>query len=102
MQLKAGVKVAGVQPEILIALQTMDRLFIENNCGELVVTSLSDGIHKPNSLHNRMGVCLAADVRTRHLTDYKQKELLALVKAALGDEYDVILEGDHMHVEFDP
>ena len=66
---------------------------------DLVVTSLMEGNHKPNSKHY---VGQAADFRTHF---FKLEELPYVVedlRELLGEDYDVILETTHIHVEYDP
>ncbi len=67
--------------------------------GPVVVTSLMDGDHMPTSLHY---AGMALDLRTRGIGPGQQAEIVAALKAALGASYDVVLEGDHIHVEYDP
>lgn len=64
-----------------------------------VITSGMDGKHMPGSLH--FGG-LAFDFRTRHVGAAELPQLVAQITEALGDEFDVVLESDHLHVEFDP
>ena len=63
------------------------------------LTSATDGKHKAGSLHYKS---LAWDVRTSDLPKERWEEYTELVKSFLTAEYDVILEKDHIHVEFDP
>ena len=64
-----------------------------------VITSGTDGLHLPNSLHYSG---MAFDFRTRHVPLGQREELAAEVSRALGDNFDVVLESDHLHVEYDP
>ena len=64
---------------------------------KLVVTSGSDGKHMPKSRHQ---VGLALDFRTRDLTLEEKNRLLSEMQICLGIEYKVILEDDHLHVQF--
>ena len=66
----------------------------------LVVTSgaegqLGDGIHRKDSLHYQG---LAVDIRIR---DYVWC-LIEMLKKRLGVGWDVVEEGDHIHIERDP
>ena len=73
-----------------------------DNGFEFVITSARDGIHSAGSLHY---YGLAVDIRASEAWGYKYDEILALVDQLedhLGDEYDVVLESDHIHVEYDP
>jgi hypothetical protein len=104
MQFKQGVKLAGVKPEIIIAIFRLDSLFKSLNI-PLIITSLTDGKHSVNSLHYKG---LAVDLRTKHIQDVEvKKSLVNEIKSALGEEFDVVLENlgkeqEHIHVEFDP
>ena len=64
-----------------------------------VITSGVEGKHMPGSLHY---VGKAFDFRIRHVQPDCRIELTAALQAALGDEFDVILEEDHIHIEFQP
>ena len=99
MDLKPGVKIGGISPELVLAIVVVSEIFRQNNASPFMVTSVTDGKHSEKSLHYRG---LAIDVRTRHLTDWKQREIVSMVKIALGLDFDVVLEDDHLHIEFDP
>lgn len=93
--LKQGVRVAGIRPEIALAIQVADGVW-ERQGSELVVTSITDGKHSPTSLHYSGA---AADFRIWNIDAQRAKEDL---KDALGGDYDVVLEKDHIHCEFQP
>jgi hypothetical protein len=63
----------------------------------LVVTSANDGTHMTGSLHY---ADRALDLRVWHLSDPAgaAREL----QRELGDDFDVVHEGTHIHVEYDP
>ena len=68
------------------------------------ITSAADGSHMSGSLHfvNR-----AYDIRINNIVGFadfpKAAEVWAeRIQASLGDDYDVVLEEDHIHVEYDP
>lgn len=66
---------------------------------KLVITSACDGVHMEGSKHY---IGHAFDFRTYYFdkkTQYLARDFLA---ASLGDDYDVVVESDHMHVEYDP
>jgi hypothetical protein len=66
----------------------------------LVLTSVRDGKHKAGSKHYDG---LAFDARTWKLkAENKEAEVVAVLKKRLGPDYDVVLEGDHIHIEHDP
>ena len=63
------------------------------------ITSANDRVHSAGSLHYSG---LAMDFRTRDIPAELRKSFSEKVKSALGSEFDVVLESDHLHVEFDP
>lgn len=64
---------------------------------ELVITSLTDGKHKENSLHHCGD---AMDIRTWQMKD--KAAFASALREKLGAEYDVVIESDHLHIEYDP
>lgn len=99
MRLKNGVKVSGVKPELLLGLMITYDIF--KTAGRyLVITCVTDSHeHKPKSLHN---VGQAADIRTRDLLPGEAQSIASKMREALGPDYDVVVEGTHIHLEFDP
>ncbi len=65
---------------------------------ELVITAGTDGKHMDGSLHYKG---LALDFRTWNLNG-REKDVIDDLRKELGQDYDVVLEGDHIHCEFDP
>ena len=65
---------------------------------ELVITSGKDGKHKDDSLHYRGN---AFDCRTYTLSGEDLPKVANTLKAKLGINYDVVIEKDHIHVEYD-
>lgn len=65
-----------------------------------VITSANDSKHSANSLHYKN---LAWDLRVWGLPDVSAvaEELKGILNVKSND-YDVINEGDHIHVEYDP
>lgn len=102
--IKAGVRIEGLRPEIVLAIVLVQPLFFERGI-PLVITSVVDGKHSKGSRHY---VGLAVDLRSKQVDGFKQKaDLLHEMKKVLGDQYDVILEdqgevNEHYHIEFDP
>lgn len=103
MDIKPGVLVKGLQPEILLAIIVAQEVYHVHGY-VLTITSLLDGHEgRPNSLHNKG---LAVDLRTRIFVDYPAlttaENIAADIRRRLTDDYDVVVETDHIHVEFDP
>ena len=96
MKIKDGVACAGIQPEIVLALIVVEPI-LEAHKQELVVTSALDGKHKRGSAHY---TGRAVDLRTWDLV--MGEECVKKMQSALGVGYDVVLEHNHIHMEFDP
>ena len=96
--LKPGVRLNGMRPELLVVVLVAYAAWSEAPIrADLVVTSISEGEHAPGSLHY---VGLAIDLRQptpEHVPLCVQR-----LKAALGEDFDVLAEGDHIHVEYQP
>ncbi len=95
--IKSGVKAKGIQPEILLAIQEARAVYQEIGA-VFVITSLTRRTN-PESLHYEG---LAFDCRTRHLSVDERSLAAGRLRVALGPDYDVVHEKDHIHVEFDP
>lgn len=92
----AGCRIAGVRPEVLVAVLIADEIYAKHGL-DLVWSSCGEGAHKAGSLHYAF---LAGDFRLppESLRDPIRVEL----KEALGDDYDVVVEENHYHIEFQP
>ena len=110
IKFKEGVDVTGIKKETITAMVIVAdcyyRYFGLSFGRDLVVTSVTDGKHKENSLHYQG---LAFDIRT-WTTDTSGIQMhkptkLSLANSiadALGDDYDVVVEKTHIHIEYDP
>lgn len=102
MSLKEGVRVLGIRPETVIAMQEAAAVCAEYAV-PFMVTSVIDGTHKRASEH--YSGC-AFDMRRPDWPSFGNPTQAAAftgaLQARLGTDYDVVLEGDHLHVEFDP
>lgn len=99
LSIKKGVKLHGLVPQVLLALRTLEELYAREGWG-LVITSGVEGTHKRQSAHYSGR---AIDIRTNNLpTTVDLKKLVADAQTALGVDFDVVLESDHIHLEWDP
>lgn len=96
MFIKPGVRVQGIGAEILLGV-TIASEVAESMNFELVITSFTEGKHSARSLHYTGE---AADLRRRNIPDVPA--FIKAVKERLGPDYDLIDEGDHLHLEHDP
>lgn len=96
------VRIRGMSPELLFAIVQIEAAARSlNRDYEPTITSCIDGPHSWASLHYRGD---AVDIRTRDLPPGMDVAILA---EAIRDrlthrEYDVVVEKDHIHVEFQP
>ncbi|HQK28460.1 MAG TPA: hypothetical protein PLC85_11090 [Smithellaceae bacterium] len=81
------------------AMCTADRISQEVAGKEIVITSLIDGVHSKNSRHYSGN---AFDMRVWIYTDSQRSQITKRLKSELGRDFDVIDEGDHIHIEYDP
>ena len=95
MNIKPGVHLQGIRPEIVVALTIADRVYADHE-SPLVITSGVEGKHMRNSLHY---VGAAVDIR---LPESEAKYMAGVLSYALGEQYDVVLESTHIHIEFQP
>lgn len=100
LKLKPGVRLTGVRPELLLAIVAAERLYADAGA-DLVLTSLNDSQHSPTSLHYAGA---AVDLRTANLPNPLEtaSRLASRLAAALGSDFDVIHEADHLHIEWQP
>lgn len=95
---KEGV-VLDLAPPMVRVLPIIDALYLAKFGVGVTITSGREGSHAPRSLHYRG---LAVDLRTRGFPLIKVRELSLELRSALGPSYDVVMESDHLHVEYDP
>lgn len=100
ISLKSGTNGARIGSENAAAFffVCVERVFDKRGI-ECVITAGIDGKHMPGSLHYKS---FAWDVRTNTLPAAQVDDIRIELKTRLGDDYDVVVEGDHLHAEFDP
>jgi len=98
IKIKTGAEVNGLRTEMLLAITVADTLYTKHNV-DCVITEGTGGKHGIGSLHY---VGLAVDLRTRDMDVDTQVKVRQELQEALGRQYDVLREKDHMHIEFQP
>ncbi len=93
-----GTSIAGIKPETVIGILIANDVFksVEQPCE---LSSGLEGKHSRNSLHY---AGLAFDVSARDVAGSQYESITYLLSKNLGDEFDVIFETDHWHIEFQP
>ena len=95
MLIKAGVDISRLNRETRRSLAKAAKV-LKKYEEELVITSTYEGSHGESSLH----YCNDAyDIRKPR--DYAP-DVAEEIREELGPFFDVVLEGDHVHIEFDP
>lgn len=96
---KDGVKVDGVKKETIELMLILNTFFVRQLSKAFVVTSCTDGKHMKGSRHYSG---YAIDIRTRHLSHKDIEILFSWFTMWHDDKYDMVVEKDHIHVEYDP
>jgi hypothetical protein len=100
MKIKEGVKLNGLNPIMTLALLVVKDVYDKYAGVELVITSATDGKHSNASFHY---IGNALDIRTRGFKAQEhKKEAADKIRENLGQEFDVVLEKTHIHIEFQP
>lgn len=105
---KDGVVLDGLHPGIgdkLVQIAHLWAAYFPYDMDGLTITSgheghADDGVHKPTSFHYK-GQAVDLRVRDVKITEV-DKRFVPAVKFLLGSDYDVVWEGDHVHIEYDP
>jgi hypothetical protein len=95
MLIKAGVDISRLRPEIRKKLPAMAMIVWREEKQEIVIASTYEGNHSEGSLHYAN---LAVDIRRNG----RKKMAFVEIQQYLGDNYDVVLKPDHIHIEYDP
>ena len=106
LALKIGITLT-VTPQIDRMIRVADLAYAKvlGRAFSVVVTSGNDGKHMTGSLHYTNA---ALDFRTGHawepplMTADEAEEVREELAALLGAGYDVVLEKDHLHIEYQP
>jgi hypothetical protein len=101
LAIKPGVDVSGITPEMMLGVMVLADVLWAHGI-PTVITSCRDGKHMEGSLHY-VGKGVDTRLPSRFST-IPTIDLMLLMEAreSLGSNYDLLLEGDHYHLEFDP
>ncbi len=98
MRLKPGARIRHCNPEILWAGNVA--AWVYDKAGqELVITSGTDGSHSRSSRHYQGD---ALDLRTWYFDPEKRLWVRDAIAERVGPDFDVVLESNHIHMEYDP
>lgn len=96
MKIKEKASIAGLKPEMRIALREADSIY-KSHDKELVITCGLNGEHSAGSLHYSG---YAIDIRTHYFTTEELENVYESLVRRLGLFYDVVLESTHIHIEW--
>lgn len=92
------VNMSGLVPQMTVAILVMNYLYSEIDA-ECIITSANDASHSRTSLH--YAGC-ALDFRIKHIKREQAQDIVIKANEALKQDYDVILESNHIHLEYQP
>jgi hypothetical protein len=98
IKIKSGVSLLGLQPQTLLGISIAEACYAEKG-KSMTLTSVTDhAVNRSPSSRHKSG--LAFDIRILNITDpgSMRKE----IAERLGEEFDCVLESDHIHIEWDP
>jgi len=93
--IKAGVSIERLKRPVRRTLNKLVWIYAQHGY-DLIITSTYEGTHSPSSLHYSDE---ALDVDD---PPEEKQEITTEIKTSLGRDFDVILESDHIHIEYDP
>jgi uncharacterized protein YcbK (DUF882 family) len=97
VRVKKNVVFKAIRREVIELLDALDQ--ISNGMDkDIWITSANDGVHRKNSYHYKN---LALDIRIWNLTKIEIEQSMIDLVNYLGSYYDIVLEKDHIHIEFD-
>lgn len=99
MRLKSdNVSLQSLAPQLVLALMISNEVYNEYGV-EMVLTSANDSAHSVTSLHYSGN---AVDLRTFTLDENVHQEVRDKIKDKLNQDFDVVLEPTHIHLEYQP
>lgn len=105
IRFKAGVRFKKLPEETIRLMEIASRVYAVHGFADVWVTSGNDSRHMKGSKHYED---YALDFRTGHhwadplMTKEQAEAIVASMKEEAGPDYDIILESDHIHAEYDP
>ena len=96
MIIKDGAILSGLDIRMRAALKIADKIYKDYD-QELAITSGLDGTHSVGSLHY---YGLAIDIRTRYFNDATKNAVYVALKQELQNNYVIILEKTHIHIQW--
>jgi len=107
IRFKDGVDVIGIKKETITAMARVSSYFYDfHNERDMVVTSCSDGKHMENSKHYTGEAfdirCWTTPISGVQVNNGTKAMYVHEIGLLLGDDWDVVAETTHIHIEYDP
>lgn len=100
MEAKPGVELWQLDIKMRPVLVEAEKIWRGQGKGEgVTITCTGGGMHSSGSLHY---YGLAVDLRTRYFGKEQSRLVGKRLREALGSDFDVVVHGTHIHVEYDP
>ena len=96
MKIKKGVIMTGLNPVMRKVMVVTEKLYKKHG-KHSVITSALDGVHSPGSAHY-FGYAL--DYRIWNVGKTVAKQIAHMLQTKLGSDYYVLLEHNHIHVQW--
>ncbi len=93
-----NVSLSDLVPQMVVGLMMANEVYNEYDV-DMVWTSSNDSNHALTSLHYSGN---AVDLRTRTLRAEDKQRVRHKIKEKLNIDFDVVLEPDHIHLEYQP
>jgi hypothetical protein len=104
LSIKSGVTLSGLKSEVILAALVMDQVYTQYGINDCVITCGLDGKHIRSSKHY-IGHALDFGIKkdnNNYLDSHTIEKLAEVSQKRLGDDFDIIVEQNHIHCEFDP
>lgn len=102
ISIKPGVDLRAHHDPMGLAIQILAMVYHHYDC-DLTITSGCEGVHSGSATRSSLHYTgKALDFRTSNVPMGFMGFIVEEAKAALGPQFDVVEEPDHLHVEFDP
>ena len=97
---KAGVSLENVKPQTAVGMKLAEQVYMESGIEVMVVTSVNDGRHMTGSKHYTGE---AFDTRIWGISTERLQMMLVRLNTLMDHlGFDIVLESDHFHIEYDP
>jgi len=94
-----GVNLTSLHPSMRKVFKATTKVWNNESYGEPVITETWGGRHSAGSFHP---FGRALDFRLPVKNKVILKSLVKELRTKLGEDYDVVLESTHIHIEYDP